>query len=83
MKDATYVKLLEMCAKQGGISMGRLLNNIVDKAVEGEEEVFKIACHVCGEDPIWKCFDKEKNVMLLCQEHFLKEKNDLTGWRAL
>lgn len=32
IKDKTYLKLLKWCAKEGK-SMGRLLNDIVDKAV--------------------------------------------------
>ena len=81
MKDATYMKLMKLAAEQG-ISMGRLLNDIVDKAVMEEKLDIEMVCTFCEGPAEYKGFLGDQT-HLYCGFHFERDKHLLGGWREL
>lgn len=82
MKDETYMKLLKKCVEQGGISMGRLLNDIVDASVAEDKVEIKTKCLHCEDMPVFRGF-KDGKTILLCEMHLNQEKKFLEGWKLI
>ena len=85
MKDSTYVELMNIAAAKE-ISMGRLLNDILDRACEGKEIVIKSVCHICGNPATVKAFKKTRDgteIHMLCEIHFEENRPFLDGWTEI
>ena len=81
MSDENYMKLMQIAVEQG-ITMGRLLNDIISNAVEGDTSETKEGCWYCGEPPKYRAFHEGK-MMLICETHFQEHKKALSGWKVI
>ena len=85
MKDETYVKLVNQ-AKIEGISVGKLINKILNEWAEGAGKAGGLpkpcVCIVCGRPATIKAIGKAQQTFYVCPLHKrLAEKMD--GWKQL
>jgi hypothetical protein len=81
MSDENYMKLMKVAVERG-ITMGRLLNDLIQKAVDGQVIDFMSACIVCGDPAKYRAFEDGK-MWNLCETHFKEKKDTLEGWKEL
>ena len=81
MKDETYVKLIRKATDEG-ISMGRLLNDIIEAYAEDVLPPTQIKCLYCNEKPAYRVILNER-YFYMCESHFAQNKNLLEGYKQL
>ena len=81
MSDENYVKLVNMTTEQG-ITMGRLLNDIINEYLETIDPTSKTSCHYCEQDPVWYAFENGKKISI-CERCLALHKSELEGWRRI
>lgn len=81
IKDETYYKLMQM-ALEKQISMGRLLNDILNVIVSGKKLDIESKCYKCGKSPAWQVW-KDNTQLLACEEHYKENFPEWESWRQI
>ena len=85
IRDATYLKLLQMAASQGK-TMGKLLNELLDKVASEVTADGHLAaspvCIVCGAKAVFEGHGKGQQRLFVCALH-KNQLRRLNGFRQL
>ena len=82
MSDENYMKLMQIAVDRG-ITMGRLLNDIIQKECDVRIEGSDDNCMYCDQLGIYKTFKDGKPLGLMCEHHFHEHKKALSGWKVI
>ena len=81
MKDVTYMKLMNICLEKS-MTMGKLINVILDEYVQEEKLGIKPKCDVCGETAVMKAFYIDRTAVY-CRKDFEEMKDLFKGWQPI
>ena len=68
LSKSVYVKLLQL-AEQRGLSLGKLINVVLQNFVEQPEDASAPRCLLCGAEPAAKLEVNASRTLFFCQQH--------------